>query len=317
MMDHAKLAILISGSGTNMAALLYASRFAGSGYEVVLVASNDPQAGGLILAEAEGIATFSLSHKGMDRKAHDDLMDQAIRHSGATHVALAGYMRVLGQEMVRRWEGRMFNIHPALLPLYKGLDTHSRALAAGDSHGGASVHLVNAELDGGEVLGQAQVAVIPGDTPETLAKRVLIAEHQLYPRVVSAYVTRERDPEWLTERVRERALALTEADEVLSHGMACFGIAGGKKFAYVSNDHHGDGKVALLVKIGGIDEQAMLIDRDAQRYYRPAYFGDGWIGIRLDLGDTDWDEVARRLEWSWRASAPKRLTKMLDAASEF
>src|SRR5690606_11840721 len=114
----------ISGSGTNMAALLYASRMAGAPYEVVLVASNDPEAAGLKLAEAEGIPTFALSHQGMDRTAHDAAMDVAIRKAGATYVALAGYMRVLGSEFVRGWEGRMLNIHPSLLPLYKGLHTH-------------------------------------------------------------------------------------------------------------------------------------------------------------------------------------------------
>jgi phosphoribosylglycinamide formyltransferase-1 len=313
----AKIAVLISGSGTNMAALLYASRLPGSPYEIVLVASNDPDAAGLKLAEAEGVPTFALPHKGMDRAAHDAAMDAAIRKAGAQYVALAGYMRVLGGEMVRSWEGRMLNIHPSLLPKYKGLHTHEAALKAGDSHAGASVHLVTSELDGGEVLGQAQVAILPGDTAETLAKRVLIAEHQLYSRVLGEYVSRSRNPEWLTERVRERALALPEADEVLSHGMPCFGVVGGKKFAYVSNDHHGDGKVALLVKISGVEEQVMLIERDEERYYRPAYFGDAWVGIRLDLGDTDWDDIAERLAWSWRVSAPKKLTKMLDVADEF
>jgi len=317
MPDRARVAVLISGSGTNMAALLYASRLPGSPFEIVLVASNDPDAAGLKLAEAENVQTFALPHKGMDRTTHDAAMDAAIRKAGAQYVALAGYMRVLGEEMVGRWDGRMLNIHPSLLPKYKGLHTHEAALKAGDSHAGASVHLVTSELDGGEVLGQAKVAILPGDTPETLAKRVLIAEHQLYPRVLADYVSRSRNPQWLTERVRERALALAEADEVLSHGMACFGVIGGKKFAYVSNDHHGDGRIALLVKISGVEEQAMLIEHDEERYFRPAYFGDDWVGIRLDLGDTDWDDIAARLGWSWRVSAPKRLTKLLDAADGF
>ncbi|OYX46226.1 MAG: phosphoribosylglycinamide formyltransferase, partial [Sphingomonadales bacterium 32-64-22] len=210
-MTRARVAILISGSGTNMAALLYASRMEDAAYEVVLVASNDPEAGGLKLAEAEGVPTFSLSHKGMDRKSHEDSMDAAIRASGATHVALAGYMRVLGADFVRRWEGRMLNIHPSLLPKYKGLHTHARALEAGDSHAGASVHLVTAELDAGEILGQAKVAILPGDTEDSLAKRVLIAEHQLYSRVLNAYVGRDIDPEWLAGQVRARALALPDA----------------------------------------------------------------------------------------------------------
>lgn len=316
-MTRARVAILISGSGTNMAALLYASRMEDAAYEVVLVASNDPDAGGLSLAEAEGVPTFSLSHKGMNRDLHEDSMNEAIRKSGATHVALAGYMRVLGADFVRRWEGRMLNIHPSLLPKYKGLHTHARALEAGDSHAGATVHLVTAELDAGEILGQTKVAILPGDTEDTLAKRVLIAEHQLYSRVLTAYVGRETDPDWLAQQVRTRALALPEADEVLSHGMPCFGIAGGKKFAYVSMNHHGDGKTALLVKISGAEEQAMLIERDEDMYYRPAYFGDGWIGIRLDLGGTDWDEVAERLAQSWRWVAPKKLSGPIHAAAEF
>jgi len=190
-MTKAKVAILISGSGTNMAALLYASRMPDAAFEVVLVAANDPEAGGLKLADAEGVPTFSLSSKGMAREVHENSMDAAIRASGATHVALAGYMRVLSPGFVRRWEGRMLNIHPSLLPKYKGLDTHARALEAGDSHAGASVHLVTAELDGGEVLGQIRVAILPEDTAETLGKRVLIGEHQLYPRTLNAYVSRE------------------------------------------------------------------------------------------------------------------------------
>ncbi|HEX7711227.1 MAG TPA: phosphoribosylglycinamide formyltransferase [Sphingomonadaceae bacterium] len=316
-MAKARVAVLISGTGTNMAALLYASRLVDAAYEVVLVASNDPDAPGLKLAEAEGIPTFALSHNGVARAEHDAAMDRAIRAAGAEYVALAGYMRVIGEEMTARWQGRMLNIHPALLPKYKGLDTHARAIAAGDSHAGASVHLVTGELDGGEVLGRVQVAILPGDTADTLAKRVLIAEHQLYPRVLGDYVARERDPEWLVARVRERALAQPEADETLSHGMACFGVTGGKKFAYVSVDHHGDGKTALLVKISGADEQATLIENDPEHYYRPAYFGDGWIAIRLDLGDTDWDAIAGWLARSWRSVAPKRLTALLDAAEEF
>ena len=141
------------------------------------------------------------------------------------------------------------------------------------------------------MLGQTQVAILPGDTADTLAARVLIAEHQLYSRTLAAFVTRATSPDYLIAQVRERALALPETDEVLSHGMPCFGITKGKKFAYVSNDHHGDGKVALLVKISGVEEQATLIENDPARYYRPAYFGDGWVGIRLDLGDTDWDHI--------------------------
>ena len=317
MPERAKVAVLISGSGTNMAALLYASRASDCPYDVVLVASNNPEAGGLKLAEAEGVATFCLPHQGMARPDHEMAMDAAIRASGAQYVALAGYMRILTQEFVGGWEGRMVNVHPSLLPKYKGLHTHERALEAGDGHGGCTVHLVTAELDDGPVLGQTPVAVLPGDTAESLAARVLIAEHQLYSRCLAALVSQATSPEWLTAQVRERAMALPEAEETLSHGMPCFGIIKGKKFAWVSNDHHGDGKTALLVKISGPDEQAQLIEMDEARYYRPAYFGTDWIGIRLDLGDTDWDGVAEWLARSWRSVAPKKLTSLIDAADLF
>ena len=313
----AKVAVLISGTGTNMAALLYAAKHAACPYEIILVASNNPDAEGLKLAAAEGIATFAQPHQHLDRAVHDAMMHDRIAHAGATHVALAGYMRILSEAFVQKWEGRMLNIHPSLLPKYKGLHTHQSAIDAGDKMAGCSVHLVTAELDGGPVLGQTEVAVLQGDTAETLAARVLFAEHQLYPRILAEYVARETNPEWLVQQVRERALAQPEADEVTSHGMPCFGIIGGKKFAYVSNDHHGDGKTALLVKISGAEEQAMLIDSDDDRYYRPAYFGDGWIGIRLDLGDTDWDHISEWLAKSWLAVAPKKLTKLMDVAGEF
>lgn len=313
----AKVAVLISGSGTNMAALLYAARAADCPYEVVLVASNNPDAGGLRLAAAEGVATFALPHKGMPRAEHDMAMDAAIRASGAQFVALAGYMRILTGEFVSGWDGRMLNIHPSLLPKYKGLHTHERALEAGDSHGGCTVHLVTAELDDGPILGQTPVAILPGDNADTLAARVLIAEHQLYSRCLAALVTRETAPDHLVAQVRARALALPQADEVTSHGMPCFGIAKGRKFAYVALDHHGDGRIALLVKISGPDEQGQLIENDPERYYRPAYFGDGWIAIRLDRGDNDWDALGEWLARSWRSVAPRKLTALSDAADAF
>lgn len=314
---RAKVAVLISGSGTNMAALLYASRAEDCPYEIVLVASNKADAGGLRLAEAEGVPTFALSHKGMSREDHDAAMDAAIRESGAQWVALAGYMRILTPGFVGKWEGRMVNIHPSLLPKYTGLHTHERAIEAGDSHGGVTVHLVTAELDDGPILGQTPVAILPGDTPDSLAGRVLIAEHQLYSRCLASLVTRESSPDWLAQQVRERAMALPETDEIVSHGMPCFGIAKGKKFAYFTADHHGDGKIALLVKISGADEQASLIELDESRYFRPAYFGDGWVGIRLDLGDNDWEAITDWLSRSWRSVAPKKLTALMDAADEF
>jgi len=203
--DKAKIAVFISGSGTNMAALLYASRQPGAAYEIVLVASNKADAGGLKLAEAEGIPTFTLSHKGMERADHDAAMEKAVHQAGAEYIALAGYMRILSEEFVNRWAGRMLNIHPSLLPKYKGLNTHARAIEAGDSHAGASVHIVTPELDDGAVLAQAKVAIFKGDTPNSLAARVLIAEHQLYPRALNSYVSRGNDPDWLLEEVRKRA----------------------------------------------------------------------------------------------------------------
>lgn len=305
-----------------MAALLYASRAADCPYEIVLVAANDPEAPGLAVAQAEGIPTFAHSHKGMKRAEFDAVIDEQLRAADVEYVALAGYMRLLSPEFVTRWAGRMLNIHPSLLPLYKGLHTQERALEAGDKFGGCSVHIVTAELDDGEVLGQTRVAILPEDTADTLAARVLIAEHQLYPRVLAAFVSRATDPDHLTAQVRALALALPEADEVLSHGMPCFGVIKGKKFAYVSRDHHGDGKTALLVKISGVDEQAHLIEQDALqgglgRYYRPAYLGDGWIGIRLDLGDNDWESIAERLRRGWQMSAPKSLLKAINVARDF
>jgi len=190
---RAKIAVFISGSGTNMAALLYASRAADCPYEIVLVASNNPDAGGLKLARAEGVATFALPHKGVPRPDHDAAMEAEALAHGAQIIALAGYMRILSAEFVGRWAGRMVNIHPSLLPKYTGLHTHERALAAGDSHGGCTVHLVTADLDEGPVLGQTRVAILPGDTADTLAARVLIAEHQLYARCLAALVTRPTD----------------------------------------------------------------------------------------------------------------------------
>lgn len=316
-MAKARIAVLISGRGSNMAALLYAAKAHDCPFEIVLVASNNPDAAGLKLAQAEGIATFAQSHKGMKRADFDEIIDAEVRRAGADYIALAGYMRLLSPEFVAKWHERMLNIHPSLLPEYKGLDTHERALADGVSVSGCSVHLVTAALDDGPVLGQTEVAVISGDTPDTLADRILIAEHQLYARVLAKFVSRERNPEWLTERVRERAMLLPEADETLSHGMPCFGIKGGKKFGYVSLDHHGDGKTALLLKISGADEQAMLIASDPDLYYRPAYFGDGWIAMRLDLGSVDWDHVADWLKKSWVAVAPAKLRQTFYVADEF
>jgi formyltetrahydrofolate-dependent phosphoribosylglycinamide formyltransferase len=187
-MAKARVAVLISGRGSNMAALVYAAKQADCPFEIVLVAANDPDAAGLKLAEAEGIATFGHSHKGMKRAEFDALLDAEIRKTNADYVALAGYMRLLSPEFVAKWAGRMVNIHPSLLPKYKGLDTHERALAAGDKVAGCSVHVVTAELDDGPVLAQTAVAIMPNDTPDSLAARVLIAEHQTYARALANFI---------------------------------------------------------------------------------------------------------------------------------
>lgn len=300
-----------------MAALIYAAKDTDCPFQIILVASNDPDAPGLTLAKAEGVATWGLSHKGMNRDAFDALVDTQLREVGAEYVALAGYMRILSDEFVRNWGGHMVNIHPSLLPLYKGLDTHRRAIESGDAFGGCSVHVVTPTLDDGPVLAQTPVAILPDDTIETLAARVQIAEHQLYASVLGKFVTRASSPDYLLGRVRELAMAMPEADEVSSHGMPCFGIVKGKKFAYFTDDHHGDGRTALLVKISGIEEQTMLIESDSNRFFRPAYFGDSWISIRLDLGDNDWDSIADWIRKSWLAIAPKKLSSMMGAAEEF
>ncbi|MCB2047258.1 MAG: phosphoribosylglycinamide formyltransferase [Novosphingobium sp.] len=317
---RAKVAALISGSGTNMAALLYASRNPSCPYEIVLVASNRADAAGLKLAEAEGVQTFVLSHKGMERETHDAAMHEALVKSGAEYVALAGYMRILTPGFVAKWEGRMLNVHPSLLPKYPGLHTHERAIEAGDSHGGVTVHLVTAELDDGPMLGQTPVAILPGDTPDTLAARVLIAEHQLYSRCLEALVSRESSPEWLLSQVEKLALALPEAEPRESHGSPGWRTGGksGKYFAYFSDQHHGEPHIAVLVKTSGADEMYALAERSPEIYFRPAYYGaSGWIGLILNRKGVDWDHVGEWLERSWREVAPKRLTKLLNAADEF
>lgn len=319
--EKARVAVLISGGGTNMAALLYAAKADDCPYEIVLVGSNNPDAGGLALARSEGVATFALPHKGMTRADHDAAMHEAIVAAGADHVALAGYMRILTPEFVGRWEGRMLNIHPSLLPLYKGLHTHQRALEAGDSHAGCSVHLVTADLDDGPVLGQIEVAILPDDKEETLAARVLIAEHQLYSRTLARHVSRMRDPQWIMARVDELALALPETSFRSAHGSPAWRVGGeksGKFFAIFFNRHHGEEAVGILVKTSGQDEMAALIDAEPEIYFRPAYYGPaGWIGIRLDRIHVDWEHVGDWLTRSWRSCAPKKLTRLLDVADSF
>ncbi|WP_353216858.1 phosphoribosylglycinamide formyltransferase [Sandarakinorhabdus sp.] len=310
MAERARVGVLISGRGSNMAALLYASRLYDCPYEIVVVGSNDPQAAGLALATAEGIATFAHNHVGRKRAEFDALITRELAAAGVTHIALAGYMRLLSAEFVAHWQGRCLNIHPSLLPKHKGLHTHAAVLAAGEDETGCTIHIVTPELDGGPVLAQARIKLLPGDTPETLAVRVQYAEHQLYPRVLADFVSADSRPEALLARVRSLALNLPAAAEKLSHGSPGFFVEGGKFFAYFSENHHGDGVTSLLLKVSGVDEAAMLIERDPDRYFRPKYFGPaGWVGIVLTDGP-DWAMIEAMLTAAWRLCAPKRLAML-------
>jgi phosphoribosylglycinamide formyltransferase 1 len=190
-----RVAILISGGGSNMLALL---RDMGQGgyAEAVLVASNDPAAKGLERAAAQGVPTAAVDHRpfGKDREAFEAALAEKIDAAQPDILCLAGFMRILTPGFIRRYEGRMLNIHPSLLPKYPGLHTHARALVAGDTEAGCSVHEVTADLDAGPILGQARVPVLPGDTEDSLAARVLTVEHQLYPAVLRRFVAGDRSP---------------------------------------------------------------------------------------------------------------------------
>ena len=187
MAERVRVAVLISGRGSNMQALVEYKRIAEPAYDVVLVASNIPEARGLVLARRFGIATWAQSHKDMDRAAFDRLLDAELRRHDVELIALAGYMRLLSPEFVACWPGRILNIHPSLLPAYPGLDTHRRALLAGEEFGGCSVHIVTDALDDGPVIAQAPVKIRGRDTPESLAERVLREEHRLYPQALDHY----------------------------------------------------------------------------------------------------------------------------------
>jgi phosphoribosylglycinamide formyltransferase-1 len=321
MAERARVAVVISGEGSNMAALLYASRLPSAAYEIVLVASNNPDAPGLALAEAEGVPTWSQSHKGVAREAFDEALHQALAAARPDAVALAGYMRLLTPAFVARWQGRLLNIHPSLLPKYRGLDTYARALDAGDTHAGCTVHLVTEEVDAGEILGQVAVAIRPGDTPDTLAARVRLAEHQLYPACLSAYVSRHHDANWVEAEVDALAAALPEVSRKSSHGSPGWAVGtekSAKLFAILADRHHGEDAIGLLVKASGADEMTGLIEARPGVYYWPKYYGaSGWLGLKLNRPDTDWEEVRDWLQRSWRAAAPPRLTKLLRAADEF
>ncbi len=172
-----------------MSALIEAGRLPGSTYEVVLVVSNRPDAAGLDRARSAGIKALAIDHSlyGKDRVAHERALHAELEAAAVEVVALAGYMRLLTPWLVQKWSGRMLNIHPSLLPLYPGLDTHARALAAGDTHGGCTVHLVSEGVDEGQILAQTPVTIQDGDTHKTLGARVLDFEHRLYPQVLTDF----------------------------------------------------------------------------------------------------------------------------------
>jgi len=176
-----KVGIQISGRGSNMQALVAACAEADFPAEVALVVSNDPAAAGLEWAAAQGIETAAISHKGLEREAHERLIDTALTDAGVELVCNAGYMRVLTPWFVEKWRDKLINIHPSLLPSFPGLNTHERALSEGVRWHGCTVHYVRAPVDEGPIIAQAVVPVAAGDTPDTLSARVLKAEHRLYP----------------------------------------------------------------------------------------------------------------------------------------
>lgn len=181
--DKTRVAILISGRGSNMQALIERA----NGYEIVLVAADKLHAPGVDAARALAVPTFAFEAR---RDQFEAALERSLRDHRVGTIALAGYMRILSAQFVRRWRGRIVNIHPSLLPKHKGLDTHDRVLAAGERVTGCTVHLVSDEVDSGEIVAQAEVSVEPGDDAVKLAARVLNAEHELYPRALSEFVRR-------------------------------------------------------------------------------------------------------------------------------
>ncbi len=189
-----RVAILISGGGSNMERLVD-SMVGDHPARPVLVLSNVPGAGGLAKAETRGIRAVAIDHRAYpDRASFESAVSGELEAAGADLICLAGFMRVLTRDFTEGWAGRILNIHPSLLPKYSGLNTHARAIAAGDAEAGCTVHEVTAELDAGPILGQARVPILPGDDPSDLAARVLEQEHRLYPAVLRRFAAGDRTP---------------------------------------------------------------------------------------------------------------------------
>ena len=194
-MSRRRVAILISGGGSNMEALVRDMQAGGHPAMPCLVLANRPDAAGLAKAQALRVPVACVDHRAHSgRESFEAAMAGPLRDSGSEIVCLAGFMRVLTPGFIADWAGRMLNIHPSILPLFPGLDTHARALAAGMAVHGCTVHEVTPELDSGPILGQGVIPVLPGDTPAVLAARLLPVEHRLYPAVLRRFATGDRTP---------------------------------------------------------------------------------------------------------------------------
>lgn len=193
MSTRTPIAVLISGRGSNLQCLIDACAQPDYPARIVAVISNRPDAFGLERARAAGISAIAIDHKAYEsRESFEAALDTALREAGAQFVCLAGFMRILTEGFVNRWAGRMINIHPSLLPKFKGVDTHKRAIEAGETEHGCTVHWVTPGMDEGPTIAQARVPVLPGDTPETLAARVLEQEHRLYPQALELALAQQR-----------------------------------------------------------------------------------------------------------------------------
>ena len=251
-----------------MAALIYAARAADCPYEVALVTGDNPQASGLALAEAEGIRVVRLPAPGeTGKRQFFDSLQTALEEQRIDLIALAGFMRILPRDFVDAWNARILNIHPSLLPRHKGLKTHAACLAAGETTTGATLHLVTSELNSGEILGQVEVAILPDDDENSLAERVLIAEHQLYPGILAEHASRPFNADWIEDQVDRLARLLPEVGRKTSHGSPGWSAGGekGKLFAIIANQHHGEDAIGLLIKASGPDEMTGLIETQPEK----------------------------------------------------